>query len=162
VVRDAPEDGLPACAPPAKVAQVELINELSGIINSSLSIGTIFRMVVSELRKLIAYDRASLLLYNEADDALLIFALDTEMRTAMKKGVRAPIEGTSAGWVVRNNRPWISDDLERTQFPLDRSCCRKASAPPSASPSTMTGCSACSTSTAPSRGSTPTGTSTSC
>ena len=120
VVRDAPEDGLPACTPPAKVAQVELINELSGIINSSLSIGTIFRMVVSELRKLIAYDRASLLLYDEADDALLIFALDTNRKTAMKKGVKAPIEGTSAGWVVRNNRPWISDDLERTQFPLDR------------------------------------------
>ena len=38
----------------------------------------------------------------------------------MKKGVKAPIEGTSAGWVVRNNRPWISDDLEQTQFPLDR------------------------------------------
>jgi PAS domain S-box-containing protein len=111
VVRDAPEDGLPACMPPGKVAQVELINELSGIINSSLSIGTIFRMVVSELRKLIAYSRASLLLYNEADDTLLIFALDTEMKTAMRKGVKAPIEGTSAGWVVRNNKPWISDDL---------------------------------------------------
>jgi PAS domain S-box-containing protein len=120
VVRDAPEDGLPACMPPGKVAQVELINELSGIINSSLSIGTIFRMVVSELRKLIAYSRASLLLYNETDKSLLIFALDTEMKTAMKKGVKAPIEGTSAGWVVKNNRPWISDDLEKTQFPLDR------------------------------------------
>jgi PAS domain S-box-containing protein len=120
VVRDAPEDGLPACMPPGKVAQVELINELSGIINSSLSIGTIFRMVVSELKKLIAYSRASLLLYSEADDTLLIFALDTEMKTAMKKGVKAPIEGTSAGWVVRNNKPWISEDLNKTQFPLDR------------------------------------------
>ena len=120
VVRDAPEDGLPACMPPGKVAQVELINELSGIINSSLSIGTIFRMVVSELRKLIAYSRASLLLYNETDDTLLIFALDTDMKTAMKKGVTAPIEGTSAGWVVRNNKPWISEDLNTTQFPLDR------------------------------------------
>ncbi len=30
VVRDAPEDGLPACMPPGKVAQVELINELIG------------------------------------------------------------------------------------------------------------------------------------
>jgi two-component system NtrC family sensor kinase len=107
------------------VAQVELISELSGIINSSLSIGTIFRMVVSELRKLIAYSRASLLLYNEPDDTLLIFALDTEMKTAMKKGVRAPIEGTSAGWVVRNNKPWISDDLETTQFPLDRKLLRE-------------------------------------
>jgi len=120
VVRDATEDGLPACMPPGKVEQVELINELSGIINSSLSIGTIFRMVVSELRKLIAYSRASLLLYNETDNTLLIFALDTEMKTAMKKGVKAPIEGTSAGWVVRNNKPWISEDLEKTRFPLDR------------------------------------------
>jgi len=125
VVRDAPEDGLPVCMPPDKVAQVELINELSGIINSSLSIGTIFRMVVSELRKVIAYSRASLLLYNEPDDTLLIFALDTEMKTAMKKGVKAPIEGTSAGWVVRNNKPWISDDLEKTRFSLDRKLLRE-------------------------------------
>jgi two-component system NtrC family sensor kinase len=100
--------------------QGELINELSSIINSSLSIGTIFRMVVSELRKIINYSRASLLLYNEKDDNLLIFALDTEMKTVMKKGVKAPIEGTSAGWVVRNNKPWISYDLNETAFPLDR------------------------------------------
>jgi two-component system NtrC family sensor kinase len=46
--------------------------------------------------------------------------LDTAMRTILRKGVKAPIEGTSAGWVVRQNRPWISDDLERTEFPLDR------------------------------------------
>jgi signal transduction histidine kinase len=98
----------------------ELINELSSIINSSLSIGTIFRMVVSELRKIINYSRASLLLYNETDDNLLIFALDTDMKTEMKKGVKAPIEGTSAGWVVRKNQPWISYDLNDTKFLLDR------------------------------------------
>jgi signal transduction histidine kinase len=103
-----------------KSPQVELINELSSIINSSLSIGTIFRMVVSELRKIIDYSRASLLLYNEKDDNLTIFALDTEMKTVMKKGVIAPIAGTSAGWVVRNNKPWISYDLTETAFPLDR------------------------------------------
>jgi len=103
-----------------RATQGELINELSSIINSSLSIGTIFRMVVSELRKIINYSRASLLLYNEKDDNLLIFALDTEMKTAMKKGVKAPIERTSAGWVVRNNQPWISYDLNETAFPLDR------------------------------------------
>ena len=119
VVRDTPDAAAPACTPD-RVAQVDLISELTSIINSSLSIGTIFRMVVSELRKLITYDRASLLLYNETDDRLLIFALDTAMRTEMKKGVRAPIEGTSAGWVVRNNRPWINRDLETTTFPLDR------------------------------------------
>ncbi len=97
-----------------------LTSELSGIINSSLSIGTIFRIMVSEIRKLIAYSRASLLLYNEGDDNLLIFALDTDMKTIMKRGVKAPIEGTSAGWVIRNHRPWINDDLSKAAFPLDR------------------------------------------
>ncbi len=104
----------------AKAAHGELIGELSSIINSSLSIRTIFRMVVSELRKIIDYSRASLLLYNEKDDNLTIFALDTEMKTVMKKGVIAPIAGTSAGWVVRNNKPWISYDLKDTAFALDR------------------------------------------
>src|SRR5574337_134612 len=130
VVRDAPSHAVaselasggsfPASPAKGTTAHIELINELGGIINSSLSIGTIFRMVVSELRKLIDYSRASLLLYDEKEDSLLIFALDTEMKTVMKKGVKAPIEGTSAGWVVKNNRPWISSDLNDTVFPLDR------------------------------------------
>ncbi len=120
IVRDTPEAAPPDCTPPDQVQQVELISELGGIISSSLSIGTIFRMVVSELRRFIDYSRASLLLYDEKTDGLRIFALDTEMRTILRKGVKAPIEGTSAGWVVRNNKPWISRDLERTEFPLDR------------------------------------------
>jgi len=104
-----------------KMRIIELTNELSGIINSSLSIGTIFRMVAQEIRNLVGYDRASLLLYDEREDNLLIFALDTHMKTKMKKGVRAPIEGMSAGWVVRNNKPWINRDLGHAEFPLDRS-----------------------------------------
>src|SRR5208283_2255577 len=44
-----------------KMRQIELINELSGIINSSLSMGTVFRIMASEIRKLVSYDRASLL-----------------------------------------------------------------------------------------------------
>ncbi|MBI5101479.1 MAG: GAF domain-containing protein [Nitrospirae bacterium] len=97
-----------------------LISELSGIINSSLSIGTVFRIMVSEIRKLVGYDRASLLLFNEADNNMLIFALDTEMNTVMKKGVKAPVEGTSAGWVIMNNEPWINYDLRDLRFPLDK------------------------------------------
>ncbi len=104
-----------------KMRQIELINELSGIINSSLSIGTVFRIMVSEIRKLVKYDRASLLFFNEREKNLIIFALDTDMRTILKKGVKAPLAGTSAGWVIRNNRPWISRDLlGETKFPLDK------------------------------------------
>ncbi len=102
------------------LAIFNLISELSGIINSSLSIGTVFRIMVSEIRKLINYNRASLLLFNEKENNLLIFALDTEMNTIMKKGVKAPVEGTSAGWVITHNRPWINRDLDELAFPLDK------------------------------------------
>ncbi len=108
-----------------KMRQIELINELSGIINSSLSIGTLFRIMVAEIRKLIDYSRASLLLFNEKENNLLIFALDTDMKTEMKKGVKAPIENTSAGWVVKNNRPWINYDLKDAKFSLDRKLFRE-------------------------------------
>ncbi len=102
-------------------AQMELINELTGIINSSLSIGTIFRMVVNEIKKFIDYDRASLLLFNETSNNLLIFALDTDMKTIMTKGVKAPIDSTSAGWVIKNNRPHINYDLrEAIPFSSDK------------------------------------------
>lgn len=103
-----------------KMRQIELINELSGIINSSLSIGTVFRIMVSEIKKLVDYDRASLLFFNERDNNLIIFALDTDMHTILKKGVTAPLATTSAGWVIQNNRPWINYDLlEEIRFPLD-------------------------------------------
>ncbi len=104
-----------------KMRQIELINELSGIINSSLSIGTVFRIMAAEIRKLVSYDRASLLMFNERENNLTIFALDTDMQTILKKGVKAPLPGTSAGWVIQNNRPWINRDLhEEIEFPLDR------------------------------------------
>lgn len=94
-----------------KMKYLALINELSSTVNSGLSIGTVFRIMLSELGKIIEYDRASLLLYDEKRKNLLIFALDTEMKTVLPKGMRAPLEGTSAGWVIENNRPWINRDL---------------------------------------------------
>ncbi len=104
-----------------QVKEIELINELSGVINSSLSMGTVFRIMMAEIRKSIEYDRGSILLFNEKEGKLLIFALDTDMKTVLKKGVKAPLDGTSAGWVIRNNRPWINRDLmSEMKFALDR------------------------------------------
>lgn len=104
-----------------KTNQINLINELSSVINSSLSTATVFRIMMSEIRKRIPCDRASILLYNEKENNLLIFALDTDLHTLLKKGTKAPVEGTSAGWVVKNNLPFINYDLASDmRFPLDR------------------------------------------
>ncbi len=103
-----------------KMSQIELINEIGSVVNSSLSIGHIFRLVVSEIKSLIEFDRASITLLNENENTLTIFALDTTLKTELKKGRRSPVKGTSAGWVAINQRPWINKDLSKEiLFPVD-------------------------------------------
>jgi len=95
-----------------KVKQIELINEISSVINSSLSIGHIFRLVFSEIKKMIGFDRASINLLEEHRNVLKIFAIDTKRPTRLTKGVISPTDKTSAGWVTINQKPWINRDLQ--------------------------------------------------
>jgi two-component system NtrC family sensor kinase len=104
-----------------KMKEIELINELSSMVNSSLSIGTVFRIMMSEIGKLVRFERGSILIYDERDNKMTIFALDTNINTVLKKGMKAPLDTTSAGWVIKNNRPWINTDLSaETVFSLDK------------------------------------------
>jgi len=96
-----------------KVKQIELINEIGSVINSSLSIGHIFRLVFSEIKKMIDFDRASINLLEEHRNVLKIFAIDTKRPTRLTKGVISPTDKTSAGWVTINQKPWINRDLQK-------------------------------------------------
>jgi two-component system NtrC family sensor kinase len=103
-----------------KVKQIELINEISSVVNSSLSIGHIFRLVFSEIKKTIDFDRASINLLDESRNVLMIFAIDTKRPTKLTKGVISPTDKTSAGWVTVNQKPWINRDLQKEiTFPYD-------------------------------------------
>ncbi len=103
-----------------KMKQIELINEIASVVNSSLSIGHIFRIVASELRGMINFDRASINIIEEHKNRQKIFALDTRLRTKLPKGMYAPIDGTSSGWAALNQKPFINRDLKKEiKFPLD-------------------------------------------
>jgi PAS domain S-box-containing protein len=103
-----------------KITQIGVISEVAGIINSSLSIGAIFRLLASETRRLVRYDRASINLLTPGGKWMNIFAVDTEMATRLTKGMKAPVDGTSSGWVTLNNKPFINSDLKAAvAFPLD-------------------------------------------
>ncbi len=95
-----------------KVKQIGLINEIGNVVNSSLSIGYIFRLVFSEIKPVIDFDRASITLIRPDKELLEIFAIDTKRPTKLTKGVFAPIHETSAGWVAVNQQPWINSDLD--------------------------------------------------
>ncbi len=83
--------------------QIDVISELSGMINSSLNTATVFRIMISEIRKRIPCERASILLFSAKEHSLQIFTVDTDLNTLLKKGVKAPLNGTSAEWVALNN-----------------------------------------------------------
>jgi two-component system NtrC family sensor kinase len=103
-----------------KVKQIELINEISSVVNSSLSIGHIFRLVFSEIKKMIDFDRASINLLDESRSVLEIIAIDTKRPTKLTKGVVSPTDKTSSGWVTVNQKPWINHDLQKKiSFPYD-------------------------------------------
>ncbi|RMG71698.1 MAG: GAF domain-containing protein [Nitrospirae bacterium] len=104
-----------------KMKQIQLINEIGSLVNSSLSIGHIFRLVASELRGMLSFDRASINIIDEQKERQKIFALDTKLKTRLTKGLYAPLDGTSSGWTALNQRPFINRDLKKEiQFPLDR------------------------------------------
>ncbi len=96
-----------------KVKQIELINEISSVVNSSLSIGHIFGLVFLEIKQVIDFDRASITLLKESRNVLEIFAIDTKRPTKLTKGVFAPTRETSAGWVTTSQKPWINHDLKK-------------------------------------------------
>jgi two-component system NtrC family sensor kinase len=96
-----------------KVKQIKIINEISSVINSSLSIGHIFRLVFSEIKQMVDFDRASITILKESREVLEIFAINTKRPTKLTKGVIAPIKETSAGWVTVNRKPWINPDLQK-------------------------------------------------
>jgi two-component system NtrC family sensor kinase len=103
-----------------KVKQIQLINEIGSVVNSSLSIGHIFRLVFLEIKQVIDFDRASITLLKENRNVLEIFAIDTKRPTKLAKGVIAPTRETSAGWVTTNQKPWINRDLQKDMaFPYD-------------------------------------------
>ncbi len=103
-----------------KMKQIELINEIASVVNSSLSIGHIFRIVASELRGMIQFDRASINIIEEHTNRQKIFALDTRLQTQLPRGMYAPLEGTSSGWAALNQKAFINRDLKRKiSFPLD-------------------------------------------
>ena len=96
-----------------KVKQIKLISEISSVVNSSLSIGHIFRLVFSEIKQVIDFDRASITLLKTNRNVLEIFAIDTKRPTKLTKGVIAPTKETSAGWATTKQRPWINRDLQK-------------------------------------------------
>ncbi|MFW6105462.1 MAG: diguanylate cyclase, partial [Chloroflexota bacterium] len=91
--------------------ETTLVNRLTQIITSSMSIQEIFEAFAQELRKVVDIDWASIALID--GDELYFLALSSTIGSAWQREERIPLEGTATELVCRERKSVYEADLKR-------------------------------------------------
>jgi len=91
--------------------EITLINRLTAIITSSMSIQMIFEAFAQELKKVVDIDWASIALID--GDELHFLALSSTIGSAWQQNERIPLEGTATELVCRERQPVYEADLKQ-------------------------------------------------
>lgn len=96
----------------AKDKEIELLNRLTRIVTSSMSIESIFERFVEELREMVDFDWATITLAD--GNQLYILALSSNIGSPWENERRITLEGTATELVCRERRTVYEPDL--TQY----------------------------------------------
>jgi len=91
--------------------EVTLINHLTAIITSSMSIQEIFEAFAEELKKVVDIDWATIALIDGTE--LYFLALSSTIGSAWQTGERIPLEGTATELACRERQAVYEPDLKR-------------------------------------------------
>ncbi|MDH5781282.1 MAG: diguanylate cyclase, partial [Dehalococcoidia bacterium] len=91
--------------------EITLINRLTTIITSSVSIQEIFEGFAQELKEVVDVDWATITLIDEDD--LYFSALSSTISPPWQTGERIPLKGTATDWVCRERKSLYEADLVR-------------------------------------------------
>jgi len=91
--------------------ELSVINRCSAIITSSLDVQEIYDSFITELKKVVDINWASINLIE--DSRLNILALYSEIGSAWKVGEQIPMRGTGTEWVALNNKALLESDLSQ-------------------------------------------------
>jgi len=91
--------------------EITLVNRLTTIITSSVSIQMIFEGFAQELKKVVSIDWASIALIDE--DELYFMALSSNIGSTWQTGERIPLKETAAELVCREKTSLYEADLKR-------------------------------------------------
>ncbi|MFC1911121.1 diguanylate cyclase [Chloroflexota bacterium] len=92
-------------------AQTSLVNRLTAIITSSMSIQMIFEAFAQELKKVVDIDWATIALID--GDELYFLALSSAIGSAWQPEERIPLKGTATELACRERRAVYEPDLKR-------------------------------------------------
>jgi formate hydrogenlyase transcriptional activator len=81
----------------------------------------LFRAIAVSVTSLVTFDRMAVFIPRAEQGDLLVYAIGAENHTSFQPGNTYPMEGTAAGWVIANQRPFVSSSLaDMEPFPASR------------------------------------------
>ena len=94
-----------------KVAQIELVDEVSRIITSTLDIERVYGRFAQGLKRLVEFDRMTINLVDLDADTFTQKNVVGPARTGGFSGQPRPLEGSQTGQIVSTGRMQVRDDL---------------------------------------------------
>ncbi|MGH9843856.1 MAG: sigma 54-interacting transcriptional regulator, partial [Blastocatellia bacterium] len=99
---------------------LRLLLEVNNAVVSTLDLRELFEAVSASLRRVIAFDYASLALYDPESNQLRLHALGySEGKGGMQEDLPVPLEGTPAGLAFTSRQAVLVDRLSFEQFPSE-------------------------------------------
>lgn len=98
---------------PLLVVRYRRLMEIAHDLASTLELEVLLERIVQAAAELCLAEAASILLYDEYQRELY-FQAATNMEAPMR-GIRVPLEGSVAGWIVRNAQPVIYNDIHEAE-----------------------------------------------
>lgn len=93
--------------------ELSLINQLAGVISSSLNIESVYDAFVSELKGVIEVDYTAICLVEGSE--IYFAAVSPKVGSAWHTGQKLPLPGTATEWVYLNNKPFYEYDLAQSK-----------------------------------------------
>jgi formate hydrogenlyase transcriptional activator len=92
--------------------QYLLLLDLSKSIASHRDLGDLFHDLAGRLHNLFDFHNLAVMLHDGARDVMRMHTLDTTEPAMLGFPTEFPVEGSMAGWVWRNQKPFVTDDVQ--------------------------------------------------
>ncbi len=96
-----------------RVQREQALREIVATINASESLGASLPIIEGHVRKMIPISFSALATYTSGEHECIVYTTESEVETGdmAQHGIRVPLEGTGAGWVITHAEPWLEANM---------------------------------------------------
>ena len=102
----------------ALLTRYQKLISISRDLASTLDLDILLNQIIDAAAKLSEAEAASIILYDQRSGKLR-FQVATNLKEPLMRGLVIPVDGSIAGWIVKNRRPIIIDDVSHDQRHFD-------------------------------------------